>query len=100
MHECVRLLFEEGDSLGQRGDADCLMTCDCMSFEVPALLERCCLPMPCCLGAVTLGTDAVPVSISFFYGAIYMLSWCCPLDVSNLVSVLCVLRAALGVEAF
>ena len=61
MHECVRLLFEEGDSLGQRGDADCLVTCDCMSSEVPALLERCCLPMPCCLGAVTPGTDAVPL---------------------------------------
>jgi hypothetical protein len=40
MHECMQLLFEEGVSLGQRGDADCLVTCDCMSFEVPALFER------------------------------------------------------------
>jgi hypothetical protein len=60
------LLFEEKDSLDQRNGADCLVTCDCMSSEVPALLERCCLPTPCCLGAVTLGTDAVPLSIPSF----------------------------------
>jgi hypothetical protein len=56
MRECVRSLLEEGDSLDQQGDTNCLVICDCMQFEELATFVRCCLLTLGCLGAVTLGT--------------------------------------------